>query len=75
MKNRKRRLGRVVKKSSLHFIGYYKDWSIEIQREPDGQFYIMVTHPSHGIGYDGWWGSELNGMDEAIQEAFRGAML
>jgi len=72
---KKRRMGRVVKKTPKHVVGYYQGHSIEIQREPGGQFYIMVTHPAEGTSYDGWWGSEVNGMDEAIQEAFRGSKL
>lgn len=60
-----------------YFLGDYKGYSIEIDRDSDDDnWYIEVSAPSGTHDYDGYWrDSCANSLDEAICEAFVGAML
>jgi len=69
-----RRIHTVVKFTDDEFHGRYRKHDIDIEREPDDRFYIMVRAPDGGLVYDGWWsGGWL--MKEAVVEALRGACL
>ncbi|MBB3142771.1 hypothetical protein [Halomonas organivorans] len=58
------------------FSGAYQDHEIEIEREDaDDRWYIIVTAPCGMRDYDGWWWDEGAPLDEAIEEAVRGAMI
>lgn len=59
----------------LEYTGTYKGCDIQIEREWDGRFYIIVTHQDGGHLYDGWWGCLHNTRLEAIKEAILGAGL
>lgn len=58
------------------FYGTYKGHIIDIIRDEDhnGWYYIRVFN-DNGSGYDGWWDNAEASMDEAIEEAIKGAML
>lgn len=66
---------RIIEKSRKFFRGTHKGADIEIEREPDGRFYIIVTHANGGYLYDGWAPEEIRTMAEAKREAIRGACL
>ena len=75
------RLGRVIKKTANNCEAYLKGFYIQIDREPDSRFYIIVQSPDGGNLYDGWWPNELDWvgekptMKEAISEAISGSQL
>jgi hypothetical protein len=66
---------RIISKSRKHFYGTHKGGSINIDREPDGRFYIIVTWTDGGTLYDGWAPESVTTMKQAKAEAIRGAML
>lgn len=73
------RITQRVEKTDDHFHAIYKGRDIQIDREPDGSFYIIVTDLESGMhDYDGWWQESrysTKTIDEAIEEALKGAML
>lgn len=66
---------RIISKSRTHFRGTHKRHSIEIERERDGRFYIIVTAFSGAHAYDGWAPATITTMAAAKREAIRGACL
>lgn len=66
---------RVRSKSRKHFCGTHKGALIEIEREPDGRFYILVVHSDGGHLYDGWAPDDIRRMKDAKREALYGACL
>ncbi len=66
---------RIISRSRKHFSGTHKGASIEIEREPDGRFYIMVRGKNGGLLYDGWAPESITRMRDAKVEAIRGACL
>lgn len=66
---------RTITKSRKHFYGSHKGSLIEIEREPDGRFYIVVRAPDGGYLYDGWAPQDVLTMPQAKAEARRGAHL
>lgn len=66
---------RIRNKSRNHFCGTHKGALIEIEREPDGRFYIFVTHADGGRLYDGWAPESVRRMKDAKREACYGACL
>lgn len=68
---------RTISKGRHDFCGTYKGYTINIDRDhPSQNWYIIVTSPSGGYVYDGWWrDSEGKPLREAIAEALRGSML
>ena len=66
---------RVIEKSSLHFVGTHKGATINIETEPDGGFYIIVTARDGGHLYDGWAPKTIRTMADAKREAISGAGL
>ena len=59
------------------FDGTYKGHDIEINRELQDKFYIMVTDPDGMFAYDGYWEAiEVSGsMKNATEQALRGSEL
>ncbi len=57
------------------FSGTHKQHTIEINREPDGRFYILVKHFEGGYAYDGWAPEDVRTMKAAKKEALKGAMI
>lgn len=56
--------------------GYDKQGNhFNIEREPDGRFYIQVSWQNGGYLYDGWWNEHGKTMREAVIEAVEGAGL
>lgn len=56
--------------------GYDKHGNhFNIEREPDGRFYIQVTWKEGGYLYDGWWNQYGRTMREAVIAAVEGAGL
>lgn len=66
---------RIKSKSRDTFWGTHKGADIQIEREPDGRFYIQVRWKDGGLMYDGWAPEEITTMREAKREALRGACL
>lgn len=66
---------RIVSKSRKHFSGTHKGASIEIEKEPDGKFYIIVRSKDGSAMYDGWAPETVRTMTEAKRESIRGACL
>lgn len=67
---------RIISKSRTHFSGTHKGHEIEIDRESDGRFYIVVKCLKSGLyAYDGWAPDEVRTMPAAKREALRGACL
>jgi hypothetical protein len=66
---------RTISKSRKHFHGTHKGATLEIEREPDGRFYIIVRWKDGGLMYDGWAPANIRRMAEAKHEAIRGACL
>lgn len=66
---------RILSKSSKHFRGTHKGATIEIEKERDGRFYIIVTWKDGSTMYDGWAPDHVCTMSEAKREAIRGACL
>jgi hypothetical protein len=66
---------RIISASRNLFRGTHKGASIEIEREPDGSFYIIVTARDGGHLYDGWAPDTVLNMRAAKAEAIDGACL
>jgi hypothetical protein len=67
---------RITRQNSHHFDGTHKGHEIEIDREPDGRFYIIVRCLKSGLcAYDGWAPEDVRTMPAAKREALRGACL
>lgn len=66
---------RILSKSRNHFCVTHKGGHIEIEREKDGRFYIMVRWHDGGLLYDGWAPETIRTMRDAKREAIRGAQL
>lgn len=66
---------RIISKSRGSFTGTHKGHTIEIQKEPDGRFYIIVTDFAGLYAYDGWAPDEIRTMPAAKREAIKGACL
>ena len=66
---------RTLSKSRNHFCGTHKGAHIDIEREPDGRFYIMVRWKDGGLLYDGWAPESIRRMADAKRQARRGACL
>lgn len=66
---------RIRKQSAKYFSGTHKGREIEIDREPDGRFYITVTAPCGMHDYDGWAPESVTTMAQAKREACYGACL
>jgi predicted aspartyl protease len=68
---------RITNKSRKHFRGTHKGAEINIDREPDGTFYIQgsVGNGEGGLMCDGWAPDTVRTMREARREAIAGAML
>lgn len=64
---------RIISKNRAHFSGTHKGASIEIDREPDGRFYIIVTAKDGGYLYDGWAPENVTRMSDAKKEAIKGS--
>lgn len=64
-------------KNEDKFIGRYKDYDIEIDRECEDSFYIVVVAPCGMSDYDGYWIHNKYDvtMNDAIEEAINGAMI
>lgn len=62
-------------KNSKELWATYKNhYEIEILKEDDGGFFIIVQG-DEGYLYDGYWGDNDNTFDEALKEALRGSEL
>lgn len=57
------------------FLGTHKGATIQIDREGDGRFYILVWMEDGCLGYDGWAPDDIRTMRDAKREAIRGACL
>lgn len=57
------------------FHGTHKGSDIDIQRESDGRFYIIVTAPDGCHAYEGFAPETVRTIAEAKREARRGACL
>jgi hypothetical protein len=66
---------RILGKSRNHLLATHKGATIEIERESDGRFYIIVKWKDGGTLYDGWAPESVHTMAAAKREARRGAML
>lgn len=66
---------RIISQSAKFFNGTHKGHSIEIERERDGRFYIIVKDARGCYAYDGWAPEEVRTMAEAKREAIKGACL
>lgn len=68
---------RIISKGRDHFLGTHKGYTIDIEKEPDGSFYIRVYNPeiSFGTAYDGWAPEHIRTMKDAKREALRGSGL
>lgn len=72
----KYRIKKFEEKTPDRFIGQYKQHDIDIKREDDGCFYIIVRSPEGSYCYDGWWKPYWKAtINEAIHEALVGAEL
>ena len=60
--------------SDSHYVGEYKDWRIDINREEDDKWYIMVFG-DNGYAYDGYWRDYSNDIYAAILQALSGSRL
>lgn len=65
----------VEKKTKDSFSGFYKGYSIEIDRDKDTQTFYIQVYSDDGYLYDGWADDDITSIDDAIQEAIKGADL
>lgn len=86
MMNRNKLFDKVISHSDRHIFGYHVDKNSGIEFEIDVEFeefygygerfYIMVTNTENGMrSYDGYASEEINTIEEAVKEAFNGAMI
>lgn len=66
---------RIISKDRNHFRGTHKGATLEIERERDGRFYILVLWKDGGAMYDGYAPETITRMSDAKKEAIRGACL
>lgn len=66
---------RIISRSRKHFYGTHKSATLNIEREADGRFYIIVTYRDGGTLYDGWAPDHVRTMKAAKAEALRGSCL
>jgi hypothetical protein len=66
---------RIKENSRKHFWGTHKGHDIQIDKEPDGRFYIIVTAPCGMHAYDGWAPDSIRTIKDAKHEALRGSCL
>ena len=66
---------RIIAQTRTEFSGTHKGASIDIQREPDGTYYIIVKARDGSYLYDGWAPKHVTNMRLAKIEALRGAQL
>ena len=66
---------RIKSRDRRHFQGSHKGCDIEIERELDGRFYIIVTHSDGGHLYNGWAPEGVRTMAAAKREALYGSCL
>lgn len=66
---------RIISQSRKFFYGTHKGHTIEIERERDGRFYIIVKDASGSYAYDGWAPEEVTTIAQAKKEAIKGACL
>lgn len=66
---------RIIEKTRKLFRGTHRGCYVEVEKEPDGRFYIIVTHSDGGHLYDGWAPDDITTMKQARQEALRGSGL
>lgn len=66
---------RIISKSRGHFYGTHKGCEIEITKQDDGTYYILVTGKDGCHRYNGWAPDSVRTMPQAKREAIRGACL
>lgn len=66
---------RIKTETADYFVGSHKGGSIEIDREPDGRFFIQVRWKHGGYMYNGWAPDDVTTMADAKREAIKGAGL
>ena len=67
---------KIIEKTNDAFFGTYKKHDIQIEREDDCGFYIIVQNEDGCYSYDGYWSSCLPvEMSDAIEEALDGSCL
>lgn len=66
---------RIQSKSRNHFYATHKGHDIQIDKQDDGRFYIIVTDEGGSYAYDGWAPENVESMTEAKKEALKGARL
>lgn len=76
------RLGKVERRTANNLEAYYKGHRIQIDREPRGDFYIIVQAPCGMYDYDGYWPNGFDPdyddrptMKQAIHQALEGSLL
>jgi hypothetical protein len=73
---RLRAAGRIAIYSPEEAQGYWRGHMVWVQAEGADDWYIRVTDPRGCYAYDGYWrDSSVRTVDEAVEEAFRGACL
>ncbi|KVQ12019.1 hypothetical protein WJ99_13830 [Burkholderia ubonensis] len=68
--------GKAVERTRSEVFGYWRGYEICVRREKTacmGGWYIIVKHPDGGYLYDGWWDECGASIEQAVEEAFRGA--
>lgn len=66
---------RIIKQTAREFLGTHKRHDVEIERQSDGSFYIIVSAPNGCKAYDGYAPRSVVTMAQAKREAIKGAML
>ena len=70
------RVTNIVELSEDQFVGYYRKHYIQINREEEDLFYIIVNAPCGAIDYDGYWDGPIGStMRDAIEEALISACI
>ncbi|WGS46819.1 hypothetical protein LFL97_31905 [Burkholderia sp. JSH-S8] len=70
--------GKLIERTHSGVFGWWQGNEISVQREKNplmGGWYIIVKHPDGGYLYDGWWDNRSASIEQAVEEAFRGACL